>query len=131
MCGIAGIASHNNKIINKELLYKMTDLIQHRGPDGHGYFIHSGVGFGHRRLSIIDIEYGHQPMSDKDKTIWVTYNGEIYNFQDLKTILIKKGHIFETSCDTEVIIHAYKEWGEKSISYYGINEILTAFLSVM
>ena len=118
MCGIAGIASHNNKIINKELLYKMTDLIQHRGPDGHGYFIESGVGFGHRRLSIIDIKLGHQPMSDKDKTIWVTYNGEIYNFQNLKKILIKKGHNFETSCDTEVIIHAYKQWGEKSFSYF-------------
>ena len=117
MCGITGIVSSNNQNIEKQLVYDMTNLISHRGPDGHGYYFDKGVGFGHRRLSIIDIEGGHQPMSDIEKSIWITYNGEIYNFIDLKNQLIQKGYEFRTNCDTEVIIYAYKEWGEDVFSH--------------
>mgnify|MGYP001419632779 CR=1 FL=1 len=117
MCGIAGIISSNNKNIDKNLLRKMTDLIDHRGPDDDGFHFEKGIGFGHRRLSIIDIKSGKQPMSDSDKSIWITYNGEIYNYKRLRKKLIAKGHRFNTNCDTEVIIYAYKEWGEKSFSY--------------
>ena len=117
MCGITGIVSSNNQNIEKQLVYDMTNLISHRGPDGHGYYFDKGVGFGHRRLSIIDIEGGHQPMSDIEKSIWITYNGEIYNFIDLKNQLIQKGYEFRTNCDTEVIIYAYKEWGEDAFSH--------------
>ena len=117
MCGITGIVSSNNQNIEKQLVYDMTNLISHRGPDGHGYYFNKGVGFGHRRLSIIDIEGGHQPMSDIEKSIWITYNGEIYNFIDLKNQLIQKGYEFRTNCDTEVIIYAYKEWGEDAFSH--------------
>ena len=114
MCGIAGIVSSNNKNIDKELVHKMTDLLYHRGPDGYGFHFDEGIGFGHRRLSIIDIDGGHQPMSDSEKTIWVTYNGEIYNFKLLREQLKAKGHRFRTDCDTEVIIYAYKEWGKNA-----------------
>ena len=118
MCGIAGIVCSNNQNIEKELVHKMTDLIRHRGPDSYGYYFDEGVGFGHRRLSIIDIDGGHQPMSDKNKSVWLTYNGEIYNFKDLRRELVNKGHIFQTNCDTEVIIYAYKEWGEEAFSHF-------------
>ena len=118
MCGIAGIVCSNNKNIEKKLVHKMTDLISHRGPDGYGYYFSEGVGFGHRRLSIIDIDGGSQPMSDKQKLIWLTYNGEIYNFKDLRRELINKGYTFQTNCDTEVVIYAYKEWGEDAFSHF-------------
>ena len=118
MCGITGIVCSNNEHIEKELVYQMTNLISHRGPDGHGYHFDKGVGFGHRRLSIIDIDGGHQPMSNKEKSIWVTYNGEIYNFKELKKRLISKGHDFYTNCDTEIVIHSYMEWGENAFSYF-------------
>ena len=117
MCGIAGIVSSNKKTVDRNLVIKMTNLLHHRGPDGHGFHFEEGTGFGHRRLSIIDIEGGHQPMSDQDESIWITYNGEIYNFFELRKQLQTKGHQFRTDCDTEVIIYAYKEWGEKFFSY--------------
>lgn len=118
MCGIAGIVSSTNKNIDKKLVHKMTDLLYHRGPDGYGFYFEEGVGFGHRRLSIIDIEGGHQPMSDSEESIWVTYNGEIYNFQELRKQLSLKGHQFKTKSDTEVIIYSYKEWGENAFSHF-------------
>ena len=117
MCGIAGIVSSKKNNIDKKLVYRMTNSISHRGPDGHGYHFENKIGFGHRRLSIIDIEGGFQPMSDNDKNIWITYNGEIYNYKILRKKLISLGHSFQTSCDTEVLIYAYKQWGENALSY--------------
>ena len=118
MCGIAGIATLKDKNVDKKLVHRMTDLLYHRGPDGYGFHFDEGIGFGHRRLSIIDIDSGHQPMSDSEKSIWVTYNGEIYNFQSLRKQLIAKGHRFRTHCDTEVVIYAYKEWGENAFLHF-------------
>ncbi len=113
MCGIAGIVS-NKDIIDKDWLEKASSKIIHRGPDSFGYWwADSGnIGFAHRRLSIIDLSSnGHQPMLDKGKNIVITYNGEIYNFKELRSELIKQGYIFFSKTDTEVIINSYKHWG--------------------
>jgi len=90
----------------------MANSIRHRGPDDEGYFIDGPLGFGFRRLSIIDLSGGHQPMADQEETVWVIFNGEIYNFPELKRELQAHGHIFRTNSDTEVIIHGYKKWGD-------------------
>lgn len=89
----------------------MTETIRHRGPDDEGYFFDGNLGFGFRRLSIIDLESGQQPMSDREQSVWVIFNGEIYNFPELKSQLESRGHRFQTRSDTEVIVHGYKEWG--------------------
>ena len=89
----------------------MADSIVHRGPDDEGYFFSGPLGLGFRRLSIIDLSGGHQPMSDADETVWVVFNGEIYNFKELRADLERRGHQFRTSSDTEVIVHGYKQWG--------------------
>ena len=89
----------------------MADSIAHRGPDDEGYFISGPLGLGFRRLSIIDLAGGHQPMSDAEETVWIVFNGEIYNFKELRAELEQRGHRFRTNSDTEVIIHGYKEWG--------------------
>jgi len=89
----------------------MTRLMAHRGPDGEGYYLNGPVGLGHRRLSIIDTEGGVQPMTNEDRTLWLVYNGEIYNFQELSRELKARGHTFATRCDTEVILHLYEEYG--------------------
>jgi asparagine synthase (glutamine-hydrolysing) len=96
----------------------MTDIVSHRGPDGRGEFIDGRVAFGHRRLSIIDIEGGPQPMCNEDGTVWVTFNGEIYNFGDLRADLISRGHAFKSRTDTEVIVHAYEEWGDACVERF-------------
>ena len=90
----------------------MTKSMVHRGPDDEGYFIAGPFGFGFRRLSIIDLAGGHQPMSDREESVWVVFNGEIYNFPELKTELQSYGHVFRTDCDTEVILYGYKQWGD-------------------
>ena len=90
----------------------MADTLVHRGPDDEGFFFDGPVGLAHRRLSIIDVEGGHQPLCNEDQSIWVAFNGEIYNFQELKDFLEKKGHVFKTRSDTEVIVHLYEEQGE-------------------
>jgi asparagine synthase (glutamine-hydrolysing) len=95
----------------------MTDSITHRGPDDEGYHISDSIGLGFRRLSIIDLSGGHQPMSDKEKTVWVIFNGEIYNFPELKKELEGYGHIFQTRSDTEVIVHGYKQWGPDVLNH--------------
>lgn len=89
----------------------MTDALRHRGPDDEGYYIAGNVGLGHRRLNIIDLTTGHQPMSNEDGTVWITYNGETYNYLELRRELLARGHRFCTSSDTEVIVHAYEEYG--------------------
>ena len=93
----------------------MTAAIAHRGPDGVGFLRRDNVALGHRRLAIIDPEGGHQPMSNGDETLWITYNGEMYNYLELKEELRRKGHEFATNSDTEVVIHAYQEWGEECV----------------
>lgn len=117
MCGIAGQLSIDGQMPADEgLLHRMTDVISHRGPDGEGHYISGPVGLGHRRLSIIDVAAGKQPMCNEDTTVWITFNGEIYNFHSLRNDLISKGHAFKTSSDTEVIVHLYEEFGEACVT---------------
>jgi len=93
----------------------MADSIQHRGPDDEGFYCSGQIGLGFRRLSIIDLGGGHQPLSNEDETVWIVFNGEIYNYQQLRDILISKGHQFKTKSDTEVIVHLYEEFGESCV----------------
>ena len=116
MCGIFGVYNYKgNQPIDIKLFKESTSLISHRGPDGEGFFFEQkyGIGFGHRRLSIIDLSTGDQPMCNEDNSVWLIFNGEIYNYLELRKYLISKGHIFKTKSDTEVIIHAYEEFGEE------------------
>ncbi|MCD6565048.1 MAG: asparagine synthase (glutamine-hydrolyzing) [Bacteroidales bacterium] len=118
MCGIAGIFNYkDDKIVSESILKKMCSVINHRGPDEGGVWIHRNVGIGMRRLKIIDLVSGSQPMHNEDKTIWIVYNGEVYNFKELKADLEKKGHLFTTNSDTETIIHLYEEYGEECVNY--------------
>lgn len=113
MCGICGQYNFKNLApVRRRDIESMTSSISHRGPDDEGYFVSGPLGFGFRRLSIIDLAGGHQPMSDQEETIWVVFNGEIYNFLELKRELEGYGHVFRTKSDTKVIIHGYKQWGE-------------------
>ncbi len=112
MCGIAGQFDYaRNRPIDPGVIHRMADSIAHRGPDDAGYLISGSLGLGFRRLSIIDLAGGHQPMSDAGKSVWIIFNGEIYNFKELRAELEQRGHQFQTRSDTEVIIHGYKEWG--------------------
>ena len=111
MCGIAGIFD-SFKSVHERLLKRMTDALVHRGPDDEGFYCSGPIGLGHRRLSIIDLAGGHQPLANEDETVWIVFNGEIYNFGELHDELVKKGHVFKTRSDTEVIVHLYEEEGE-------------------
>lgn len=116
MCGIVGkLNLEENQPVRHELIRQMMDQIIHRGPDGEGEYCSGPVGLGHRRLSIIGLENGAQPMSNEDGTVWVVYNGEIYNFPELRTELEARGHIFRSNTDTEVIVHLYEELGAESV----------------
>ncbi len=144
MCGIAGIFQRDGAPVDLDRLVRMTRLLAHRGPDEEGYYLNSersrpaasglplrcgsaglrdngiaegagDVGLGHRRLSIIDLGSGQQPLSNEDGTVWVAFNGEIYNFQSLSKELLEKGHRFRTHSDTETIVHAYEEWGHRCL----------------
>ena len=117
MCGICGFINFNGNAADANLLDRMTDKLVHRGPDSRGVLLHGNVALGHRRLSIIDLsDAGRQPMQNEDGTITVVFNGEIYNFQSLRTRLESKGHIFKSHTDTEVIVHLYEEMGENCLS---------------
>ncbi|MBI1878578.1 MAG: asparagine synthase (glutamine-hydrolyzing) [Chloroflexi bacterium] len=119
MCGIAGILHFDGMAAQADLLKRMTQAIAHRGPDGEGAYLSGPVGLGHRRLAIIDLSaVGAQPLSNEDRTIWVTFNGEIYNFQDVRRKLIERGHQFRSATDTEVIVHAYEEWGTACLQHF-------------
>jgi asparagine synthase (glutamine-hydrolysing) len=119
MCGIAGVCNLNGEPVPVSLLTRMTERIAHRGPDGVGHYTDGGVGLGHRRLAIIDLSpAGHQPMTNQEGDVVITYNGEIYNFQKLRVELEAKGYHFHSQTDTEVVIHAYKEWGERCVDYF-------------
>jgi asparagine synthase (glutamine-hydrolysing) len=112
MCGIAGQFNFQRREpVERETIVRMADSIAHRGPDDEGFFIAGPVGLGFRRLSIIDLAGGHQPMSDAEEGVWIIFNGEIYNYRELRAELQSKGHQFRTNSDTEVIVHGYKEWG--------------------
>src|SRR5262245_32566622 len=112
MCGIAGRINYAKDVpIDRESVRRMTATIAHRGPDDDGFLMAGPVGLGFRRLSIIDLAGGHQPMSDADETVWVVFNGEIYNFKELRTELEGHGYSFRTRSDTEVIVHGYRAWG--------------------
>ncbi len=112
MCGICGIYSKKvNQEISPNLQSAMLWAIRHRGPDDQGSLTEQNIFLGMRRLSIIDLDGGHQPMSNEDGSIWIVFNGEIYNYKDLRATLSAKGHVFRTQSDTETIIHAYEEWG--------------------
>lgn len=118
MCGICGIFNIDGKPVEMEVLRAMNDTLVHRGPDDEGYYLDGSVGLCHRRLSIIDLSTGKQPIYNEDKTKVVVFNGEIYNFQELRRELILAGHKFTTKTDTEVIIHGYEEWGEACVEKF-------------
>lgn len=118
MCGIAGFFGPNNGMTyaeRRDLIQRMCDVIRHRGPDDEGFFLDGGLAIGMRRLSIIDVAAGHQPISNEDGTIWIVFNGEIYNFAELRADLLARGHKFQTRSDTETIIHLYEEEGERCV----------------
>lgn len=113
MCGICGIINLKDEIApDPELIKIMMGSLTHRGPDSSGYYRDRQVAIGHTRLAIIDLHSGSQPLSNENETIWITFNGEIYNYIELRDELISKGHIFKTKSDTETIVHAWEEWGE-------------------
>ena len=111
MCGICGVIRFDGAAVEREEISRMKELLTHRGPDSKGVYLEGPVGLGHRRLSIIDVAHGHQPMSNEDQTVWVVFNGMIYNYKPLMETLTRLGHQFATSCDTEILVHAYEEWG--------------------
>jgi asparagine synthase (glutamine-hydrolysing) len=119
MCGIVGIFDRRaGREIDRALLGRMNDSVMHRGPDEGGTFFARGIGLGHRRLSIIDLKSGQQPLFNEDGSVVVVYNGEIYNFQELFAALAAAGHKFRTRCDTEAIVHAWEEWGEACVERF-------------
>ena len=112
MCGICGkFAFDSQAMVSPSLVKAMADSIRHRGPDDEGYYVAGQIGLGFRRLSIIDLKSGHQPLANEDDSIWIVFNGEIYNYQELRAFLLEKGHTFKTRTDTEVIVHLYEEFG--------------------
>jgi asparagine synthase (glutamine-hydrolysing) len=113
MCGICGIfETDQTNIVQRATLKSMADTISHRGPDDEGFYACGGTGLAHRRLSIIDVSGGHQPLSNEDETVWIVFNGEIYNFEELNQTYLSSGHTFRTRSDTETIVHLYEEIGE-------------------
>jgi len=119
MCGIAGMMdTRGRRTLDRAVLQRMNDVIHHRGPDGHGYHEEPGLGLAHRRLSIIDLTGGHQPLYNENGRVTVTYNGEIYNFPELIDELTSLGHVFKTRCDTEVVVHGWEEWGERCVERF-------------
>lgn len=118
MCGICGVLDMRDGPVSPEALARMAAQLSHRGPDDAGVHIDGAVGFGHRRLSVIDLAGGRQPLGNEDGTVWVTYNGEIYNYRELRPSLQRRGHRFATDCDTEIIVHAYEEDGIDCVAQF-------------
>src|SRR5262249_33232195 len=119
MCGITGRLNYDpNDRVDARVLTAMTDAVRHRGPDASGYFVDGAIGLGHRRLSIIDLSTGDQPLGNEDGRIQVVFNGEIYNFAELRETLQSRGHRFRTGSDTEVIVHGYEEWGDACVERF-------------
>src|SRR5215210_2413410 len=111
MCGIVGIVRNDGKPVDEQLLSRMNNAIRHRGPDDDGFYINGPVGLGMRRLAIIDLKSGAQPIHNQDRSSWIVFNGEIYNYLELREKLEKLGHQFYTDSDTEAIVHAYEAYG--------------------
>ena len=124
MCGIAGVATTDGAAPDIGLLRAMTDTIAHRGPDGEGHVSMPGCGLGHRRLSIIDLSGGAQPMADEQERCWVTFNGEIYNFLELRPGLEARGHRFHSRSDTEVLVHLLEEKWTAAVPDLEVQELL-------
>ena len=113
MCGICGIFEPGTDGgASRPVLKQMADTIRHRGPDDEGFYLNGPVGLAHRRLSIIDVAGGHQPLSNEDGSVWIAFNGEIYNFEELNQRFLSTGHTFRTRSDTETIVHLYEQLGE-------------------
>ncbi|MGK7925737.1 MAG: asparagine synthase (glutamine-hydrolyzing) [Spirulina sp.] len=118
MCGICGVVyADSSRTVNAKLIDRMAELIIHRGPDEGGNYVSGNVGLGSRRLSIIDLDGGQQPIHNEDKTVWVVFNGELYNYRELTASLTRLGHKFYTATDTEVLVHAYEEFGDEFLEY--------------
>ncbi|MEI7025445.1 asparagine synthase (glutamine-hydrolyzing) [Paenibacillus sp. y28] len=115
MCGITGLYYFTGQVPQMELLQRMASVIEHRGPNDVGFWTDPGIGLGFRRLSIIDLKEGHQPLSNEDDSVWIVFNGEIYNYKVLRAELESRGHRFKTHTDTEVIVHLYEEFGEDCV----------------
>ncbi|NTZ17897.1 asparagine synthase (glutamine-hydrolyzing) [Paenibacillus sp. JMULE4] len=117
MCGITGVLYFEDREPAPSMLKSMTDIIVHRGPDDVGFWTENRIGLGFRRLSIIDLSEGHQPLANEDETVWIVFNGEIYNYKYLRNTLQSRGHRFKTHSDTEVIVHLYEEYGEDCVKH--------------
>lgn len=117
MCGICGISHSDHRIPERNIIEKMTKAIIHRGPDSDGFHMGSGVGLGVRRLAIIDVQGGDQPITNEDESLWIVFNGESHNFPDLYANLVKRGHEFRTRSDTECILHLYEEYGDDCLKH--------------
>src|SRR5579884_1380137 len=118
MCGIAGVIKFDqNAAVSAEAVRKMCSAMAHRGPDDDGFYVHGPVGLGMRRLSIVDLATGHQPISNEDETIWIVFNGEIYNHAELRQQMRARGHQYRTQSDTETIVHLYEEYGRDCVSH--------------
>src|SRR5690349_2657128 len=111
MCGITGFINRNREAVDRELLEKMNRAIVHRGPDEDGFYLNENVGLAMRRLAIIDLASGQQPIHNADKTKWIVFNGEIYNYREIRANLDARGHKFYTNSDTEAIVHLYDDYG--------------------
>ena len=118
MCGIAGIVSSERlNPDDRERVVRMRDVIAHRGPDDAGLFVDEQAALGHRRLSIVDLAAGHQPISNESDTTWIVFNGEIYNHASVRERLESAGHRYKTRSDTETIVHAYEQWGDEAVDH--------------
>jgi asparagine synthase (glutamine-hydrolysing) len=115
MCGICGISPSTNQIPERALLEKMTAAIKHRGPDSDGFYTNNGIGLAMRRLAIIDVSGGDQPISNEDESVWIICNGECYNYPDMQAELDKRGHHFKTKSDVECIVHYYEDEGDDCV----------------
>lgn len=118
MCGIAGFVTTAPAAGSDTVLRRMLDRIRHRGPDDSGIYSDPYAMLGHRRLSIVDVAGGHQPMSNQAGAVWITYNGEVFNHVDLRPALVQAGHRYATRCDTETILYAYEEYGPDCVSHF-------------
>jgi asparagine synthase (glutamine-hydrolysing) len=117
MCGITGVLYFEDREPSIPMLKRMTDIIHHRGPNDVGFWTDNRIGLAFKRLSIIDLAEGHQPLANEDDSVWIIFNGEIYNYKELRTMLQERGHKFKTHSDTEVIVHLYEEFGEECVKY--------------
>src|SRR5262249_21299956 len=115
MCGIVGIIESNGKPVDRSWLASLNDALYHRGPDEDGFYLKGSVGLAMRRLSIIDVSGGQQPIHNEDGTVWAVFNGEIYNYRELRSELEAAGHRFYTHSDTETLVHLYEQYGEEGV----------------